>query len=75
MVYTELTEALRQLCTLMAPTYIGRAHAKVVTKVKDDGTPVTDLDNYTLGRFRELIKKGSRDAGRSAKKTSGPPRK
>lgn len=52
-----LTQAIEALFASLLPLYIGAAHERSGTKVqlKTDGTPVTDLDNYTLTRLRELI--------------------
>ncbi len=55
MEFENFTHDLRHLCMELLPYYIGSAHEKMDTKAKEDGTPVTDLDNYTLKRFRDLI--------------------
>ncbi len=55
MEYREFTKELHDLFSELLPFYIGKAHEKMGTKIKNDGTPVTDLDNHTLTRLRELI--------------------
>jgi fructose-1,6-bisphosphatase/inositol monophosphatase family enzyme len=57
MPYAAVTGALMELFVEMLPLYVPKAHGRSGTKVrlKDDDTPVTDLDNYTLSRLRNLI--------------------
>lgn len=49
------TEELRMLCLELLPRFVGSAHQKMETKVKEDSTPVTSLDDYAMERFRTLI--------------------
>jgi len=57
--YIDFTRELMGLFVELLPCYIGTAHERAGTKIiaKSDGTPVIDLDNYTLSRLRELIVK------------------
>lgn len=55
--YQAFTEKVRNTFMGLSPDYIGTAHGRAGTKVeqKIDGTPIVDLDNYTLAALRELI--------------------
>lgn len=54
--YEGFTKELRCFFIAMLSDYIGRAGEEIGTKIKPaDGTPVTDLDQYTLALLREII--------------------
>lgn len=55
--YEAFTEDLRRLFLMLTPHYVGTAHSAAGDKIraKNDGTPVGDLDNYTLAHIRELV--------------------
>lgn len=55
--YREFTEELKSAFLKLLPDYIGVAHKRIGTKIKNDGTPITDLDNTSLARLRELFVK------------------
>lgn len=51
----KFTYELRTLFGQLLPLYIGGAHSRTGTKIKDDGTPVGNLDKDTLQALRDLI--------------------
>lgn len=54
---SSFTDELRNLFIDLLPLYIPKAHGRADTKVtvKDDSTPVTDVDTHTLAQLRTLI--------------------
>ena len=49
------TPGFQKIFMELLPHYIGTAHKRIGTKIKNDGTPVTDLDRLTLATLREYI--------------------
>jgi len=49
------TEELRKLFAGLTPLYIGKAHDKRGDKIKNDGTPVGNLDFYAMEKILGLI--------------------
>lgn len=56
-IYTGFTHALQAVLMNLLPLYVPSTHKRMGTKIqlKDDGTPVTDLDNYALEQLRAVI--------------------
>ena len=55
--YKPFVKELRKLFTELVPSYIGKSHDRAGTKIKNDGTPVDNLDYYTLNCLRDFISK------------------
>lgn len=55
--YTGFTQALQAVFMRLLPLYVPEAHQRAGTKIrlKNDGTPVTNFDNYALEQLRSLI--------------------